>query len=135
MRHIMISALGIMLAIAIAGCAGTAPAVKKSESQPEASQEGNVIKQNVSIDGGDVYEDCFELKAGQSMKYEFSADGELRFNLHWHTDSKSVKYEVKKVGVTSDKRTFASEQDEYYCLMWRNDGDMPVSLALKCVLP
>ena len=132
MRLIVIAALGIFLVFAVTGCTGTAPVVK--DAAAPAAAEGNTIKQRVSVDSGDVYEDCFDLKAGQSMDYEFTADGEMRYNLHWHNDANVVEYAVKKIGVTSDKGTFVSEKDEYYCLMWRNTGDMPVSLAFSCVI-
>lgn len=132
MRHMLIAALGMMLAFTVAGCSGTATVAKDTAAM--APSEGGVITQRVSVDAGDVYEDCFELKAGQSMDYEFSADGELRYNLHWHNDANRVEYAVKKIGVSKDKGTFASDKDEYYCLMWRNEGDMPVSLSLSCVI-
>jgi len=129
MRLVMIAALGIFLVFTVSGCSGTAPVVKDSGAPVPADAP---VIQRVSIDSGDVYEDCFELKAGQSMDYEFTADGEMRYNLHWHNDADMVEYAVKKIGVTSDKGTFVSEKDEYYCLMWRNNGDMPVSLAFSC---
>jgi hypothetical protein len=131
MRQYIIAALGMLLALIAAGCSGTTAAVKPS---PSPSGPGAPIRQSVSVEAGDVYEDCFELKAGQSMEYKFSADGELGYNLHWHADADTVKYAVQKTGVTSDKGTFVPEQDEYYCLMWRNGGHMPVSLSLTAVI-
>ena len=130
MRHCLIASLGILVVLIMAGCS-TAPSVKPT---PASSAPGAPIKQRVSVDGGDVYEDCFELKTGQSMHYEFRADGELRFNLHWHNDADTVEYAVDKVGVTSDKGMYTSDIDEYYCLMWRNDGHMPVSLSLTLTI-
>ena len=108
MRNIVVIAIAILCAIAITGCA--------SSGEPEpagAEAPGNMVSQKVSVAAGDVYEDCFELKAGQSMDYEFSADGELRYNLHWHNDADLVEYAVKKIGVVSDKGTFVSDKDEY----------------------
>lgn len=132
MRTMLIAALGVLIALAVAGCSGTAPVAR--DTAATAPAEGSTVTQSVSVDGGDVYEECFELKAGQSMDYEFSADGELRYNLHWHNDANRVEYAVKKIGVSSDKGTFASDKDEYYCLMWRNESDMPVALSLTCVI-
>jgi len=128
MRLAIIAALGILLA----GCAGGM--VKQAPANTGEAAEAAPATQRVSIDGGDVYEDCFELEAGQSMHYEFNSDGELGYNLHWHTDAHNVKYEARETGVKTGKGTFTAGQKEYYCLMWQNKGQLPVSLRFSTMI-
>ena len=67
MRHILTAIMGVLFAVVLATMIGCASSGKPAMSGPDAT--GNTVSQRVSVAAGDVYEECFELKAGQSLFY------------------------------------------------------------------
>ena len=70
---------------------------------------------------GKVHEECLSLDAGKARKYQWSADGAVDFNIHYHKD-KDVFYPVKKDAVREDKGEFTATAREDYCWMWTAKG-------------
>lgn len=73
---------------------------------------------------------CFELGAGQSMRYTFDADAPLDFNLHWHRGNQ-LAFPVKITGVARLGGAFRSPGKEAYCLMWTNRNRVAVPLRAR----
>jgi hypothetical protein len=73
---------------------------------------------------------CFELSAGQSMRYTFDADAPLDFNIHWHR-GKDVLFPVKIGAVARLGSVFRSSDKQPYCLMWTNRARVPVALRAR----
>lgn len=125
MRHLMLT---VFLAAMLAGCASSQATGDSSMGEAAPSNEQRVTR--VSINANDVHEDCFEMKEGQTIVYSFSSDGPLRYNLHWHSAS-GMKNAAQDAGTQSAKGNFTAASDEYYCLMWNNQGQMPVDLRFS----
>jgi len=73
---------------------------------------------------------CFELGAGQSMRYAFDADAPLDFNLHWHHGNE-LSFPVRIVAVARLGGSFRSPGKEAYCLMWTNRNRVAVPLRAR----
>lgn len=91
--------------------------------EPPASMEA-------SLSPGAFDELCFELGAGESMRYSFDADAPVDFNVHWHQGG-VVSYPVRIVAVARLGSVFRSPKKEAYCLMWTNRSRTAVSLRAR----
>jgi hypothetical protein len=65
---------------------------------------------------------CVELKAGERVRYQFRASGDLDFNIHYHR-GKEVFYPVKNTATRSADAVFTAPHSDGYCLMWERKGD------------
>lgn len=68
---------------------------------------------------GGGHEECLELRAGQELKYSFTSNAPLDFNVHYHV-GEEVFYPVKKDDSKKEDGTFKPETKQEYCLMWTN---------------
>ena len=68
---------------------------------------------------GGGHEECLELRAGQELKYSFTSNAPLDFNIHYHA-GEEVFYPVKRDGSKKEGGTFKPETKQEYCLMWTN---------------
>jgi hypothetical protein len=84
----------------------------------------------VSLESGAFEELCFELGAGQSMRYTFDAGAPLEFNLHWHRGNE-VLYPVRIDAIARIGGVFRAPQSEAYCLMWTNRKRSSVALRAR----
>jgi hypothetical protein len=66
---------------------------------------------------GDVAEECLHLAAGKSRNFEWTADGPLDFNIHFHHGD-DVTYPVKLNGQAKGQGRFTASAGEDYCWMW-----------------
>jgi hypothetical protein len=82
----------------------------------------------VSLEPGAFEELCFELGAGQSMRYAFDAGAPLDFNLHWHRGNE-VLFPIKFDAIARVGGVFRATESQAYCLMWTNRE--PSSVALR----
>ena len=67
-------------------------------------------------------EHCIRLDAGEHVRYRFSANGEVDFNIHYHRGSE-VYYPVKAAASRSADATFTAPHADTYCLMWERKGE------------
>jgi hypothetical protein len=67
-------------------------------------------------------EHCIRLDTGEHVRYRFSANGELDFNIHYHRGSE-VYYPVKAAESRSADATFTAPHADTYCLMWERKGE------------
>jgi hypothetical protein len=79
---------------------------------------------------GAFEEMCFELGAGQSIRYTFDAGAPLEFNIHWHR-GREVVYPVRSSAVARRGGSFRATEKEAYCLMWTNRGRVAVELRAR----
>ena len=108
----------VVLAIALA-----AAPVGAQVLEPPAAMEA-------SLAPGAFEEMCFELRAGQSIRYAFDAGAVLDFNIHWHRGHEVV-YPVRSPAVARLGGSFRSAEKQAYCLMWINHGRAPVPLRAR----
>lgn len=110
MRIASLAAATLIVAL-IAGC-GSLPVKPREQTEIAPSK---------------AYEDCLEMKLGDSLVYSFEASKPLDFNLHCHEGSEVV-CPVEKAGITSLSSTFIADRDQYFCLMWTNPNKEAVRL-------
>lgn len=73
-----------------------------------------------------VHEECMPLSAGQTLTFNYEANAELEFNLHFH-HGKAVTYPLK--GKYSNySNIYVATQKNDFCLMWQNKTGEPVKL-------
>jgi hypothetical protein len=66
---------------------------------------------------GGVAEECVRLEAGRSRTFEWTADGPLDFNIHFHSGAK-VTYPVKLANQKQGQGKFTASIAQDYCWMW-----------------
>lgn len=83
------------------------------------------------------YEECFELKRGETLEYSFTSSRPLDFNIHYHAMD-GLHYPVKEKNIRSRKGTLVCDEQKYYtedqeafCMMWENHEDAFINLNLK----
>ena len=70
-----------------------------------------------TLQPGAVAEECVRLEAGRSRAFEWTSDGPLDFNIHFHSGAK-VTYPVKLANRKDGKGRFTASASEDYCWMW-----------------
>ncbi|MBI4825429.1 MAG: hypothetical protein HY807_03275 [Nitrospirae bacterium] len=83
------------------------------------------------------YEECFELKRGETLEYSFTSSRPLDFNIHYHAMD-GLHYPVKERNIRSRKGTLVCDEQKYYtedqesfCMMWENKEEAFISLNVK----
>ena len=66
---------------------------------------------------GGIAEECLRLEAGRSRRFEWTSDGPVDFNIHYHQGDK-VSYPVKVNGRAKGGGKFTASAGEDYCWMW-----------------
>jgi hypothetical protein len=89
-----------------------------------------VFSHEASLAGKKVSEVCGELKKGDSVKWKFSSQSLLDFNIHYH-EGKKVEYLALLRAVRSDENTFTAPLDQTYCWMWTNREAKPTTFSLS----
>src|SRR5882672_2521019 len=80
------------------------------ELVPPAAMEARIAP-------GSFEEMCFQLGAGEAVRYAFDADAALDFNVHWHRGNQLL-FPVRSRAVARRGGIFASAMPQAYCLMW-----------------
>ena len=73
-------------------------------------------------------EHCFELAAGESVRYRFRASDAVDFNLHYHRGA-DVVYPVRAAATQEHEGTYTAPFADAYCLTWERKGDGAVRVA------
>ena len=79
----------------------------------------DVFNHESSLTEKKVGEVCGPLKKGETVKWRFSANAPLDFNIHMHV-GKEVEYFNAAKAIRSDEGTFVAPVDQDYCWMWVN---------------
>jgi len=72
---------------------------------------------SATMPAGGVHEECVRLAKDESRNWEWSSNGALDFNIHYH-EASEVFYPLKKDSVMKDKGTFKAKIAQDYCWMW-----------------
>ena len=123
----------VMLAVIITVACNT-KGVKKDSQLPAGVEE---IKITDYISQGQFFEECIELYPSQVMHYSFNSNKELDFNIHYH-GMEGREYAIKKNSVTyykgelvCDEMHFYHKDQEHFCMIWANRGEVDARLNLK----
>lgn len=118
---------------AMIGCAAS----HMEEHPGQASKETKVLKNKAVLMPAKSHEDCVVLKNGQVLVCQFSSDGPLDFNIHYHTEHE-VQYPVVQREITEywgifdpEKENLNLENEEYFCMMWENKDVSRVRLSYE----
>jgi len=77
---------------------------------------------SIRVKGRGFDERCVRLDAGESIRYRFSADVPVDFNIHFHR-GKEVFYPVEARASRAADASFTAPHADTYCLMWERAGD------------
>jgi hypothetical protein len=83
----------------------------------------------VTLQPGEMHEECVTLEAGQKRGYYWKSNAPVDFNIHYHQAGK-VSYPVKREAMRGDGGTFAASIAQDYCWMW-TARDKPARLEGK----
>lgn len=71
----------------------------------------------VRLEPGQVHEECMKLAKGQAKRFEWSADRNVDFNIHYHK-GEAAYYPFKANNRKAAKARFQAEHADEYCWMW-----------------
>lgn len=71
----------------------------------------------VVLQPGGVHTDCFMVRSGQQVTYNFKLDRPGRFNLHYRR-GKDVVHPIRSESVSEQKGDYRADVAREYCLMW-----------------
>ena len=132
MKFARIASLIILSLIITVAC--NTQGVKKGSELPAGVEE---IREKAQIVPGQFYEECIELYPSQVMHYSFNSNEKLDFNIHYH-GMEGRKYAIKKNSITSykgdlvcDEMDFYDKDQENFCMIWTNHGEVEARLSLK----
>lgn len=93
-----------------------------------AAEPYGPIAQTYSLLNSEFAEVNLILTADEAFDYDWSADGELYFNIHYHAPG-GTERPVEFTG-TSKIGNFTAPATEVYSLLLRNDGVLPVAVSV-----
>lgn len=90
------------------------PAALLAATGPESGREKPFETQ---MQPGDIHEECVRLEQGKSRAFEWTSDGPVDFNIHFHSGER-VSYPVRLKAQTKAAGRFTAKTGEDYCWMW-----------------
>ena len=115
-----------LIAIAWAAIAGSVFAEVIEVKLPA----GQALEKRLMVPAGKFTELCSTLKRGQTVSWEFQADGAADFNIHYHVDQQ-VEYPERRERISEASGRLAVNVDQTYCWMWTNRSTTPVVLQVR----
>ena len=88
---------------------------------------------DVVLAPGKVHEDCFTLRLGQQVRYNFKLDQAGAFNLHYHSGSKVIS-PLQSDSVTEQTGDHVATVAQEYCLMWTNIQKRSTKLGYEFIV-
>lgn len=88
---------------------------------------------DVVLHPGKIHEECFPLRPGQTLQYNFKLERPAKFNLHYHL-GKDVFYPIRSESVSEQKGTYVPSIAKEYCLMWTGDKDGENKLGYEFIV-
>ncbi len=108
------------------------------------ADKGKIVKEFSdvkTIEPGKHHEKCVVLRPRQVFDYKFTASSPVYFNIHYH-GQQGREYMIQKKAISSlEKKITEFQYKKAYkgfskkamlCMLWRNDTDAPVEVALDC---
>jgi hypothetical protein len=114
-----------------AGIAATALSAGAAHAElVEISWDGaGGFEQTLTVRPATFAEVCGKLIKGQSIRWSFTGQQPLNFNIHYH-EGKKVVFPAKHNNATSLDGTLAVQVDQDYCWMWENKGSKPAAIEI-----
>jgi hypothetical protein len=88
---------------------------------------------DVVLHPGKIHEECFPLRRGQTLQYNFKLERPAGFNLHYHS-GKDVFYPIRSESVSEQKGRYAPSITQEYCLMWTGDKNGENKLGYEFIV-
>lgn len=79
---------------------------------------------------GKFVEVCGKLSRGQSIAWEFDADGLTNFNVHYHQGAQVV-FPAKQDAIAKAEGRLDVGLDQDYCWMWTNKSGKTIAMRLS----
>lgn len=79
---------------------------------------------------GKFVEVCGKLSRGQSIAWEFDADGLTNFNVPYHQGAQVV-FPAKQDGIAKAEGRLDVGLDQDYCWMWTNKSGKTIAMRLS----
>lgn len=95
-----------------------------------AWDDSGAFARGLSVPAGKFGEVCGGLKAGESVRWRFSAAAPLDFNVHFHV-GKSAEFPAKLTQATASDGVLQVGVQETYCWMWTNKSADAVRLDMR----
>ena len=130
MRSAFLDRFGVAaLACVAIACATTAGSVFAEVIEVKLPS-GQAVEKRLAVPAGKFAELCSALMRGQTVAWEFQADGATDFNIHYHVD-KQVEYPERRERISDATGRLAVGVDQTYCWMWTNRSTTPVVLQVR----
>ena len=68
------------------------------------------------------------MLAGHQLYYSYKSSGNVDFDIHFH-DGKQLTTPYIRKKRSSGKDIFVANEHREYCLLWKNNADVPVELS------
>ncbi len=88
------------------------------------------FERSLSLAPGKFVELCGPLDAGKTVLWQFEADGQLNFNIHYHV-GKEVIYPSRRDHVRRWDGKLAVDLAQDYCWMWTNKSAVAARLGVS----
>jgi hypothetical protein len=98
-----------------------------ANSKPAATRQ---LDNQTEIPAGNLHEECFDLRRGQRVRFDFRAAQPLDFNIQAR-DGDTLVHPVRRNGVRALKSTYTPGIARNYCLVWNNRGARTVALHYR----
>lgn len=85
------------------------------------------IEQTYTVDPQDFVEINLNMVPGDTFTFDWQADGELVFNVHYHADGETER-PIEHTG-TELTGNFTAPRTQVYSLLWSNEGALPVEVT------
>ena len=82
------------------------------------------------VSAGRFFEVCGRLAAGDKVRWSFTAEGPVDFNIHFHVGKEAV-YLARQTQVGSGGDTLHVTAAQDFCWMWTNRTGDPVGLTVN----
>ncbi len=87
------------------------------------------IERTYTVQPQDFAEINLNMVPGDAFTFDWQADGEVYFNLHFHDDGETAR-PIEHTG-TELAGNFTAPDTEVYSLLWRNEGVLPVEVTVS----
>lgn len=85
------------------------------------------IEQTYTVDPQGFVEINLNMAPGDAFTFDWQADGELAFNVHYHADGETER-PIEHTG-TELAGNFSAPRTQVYSLLWSNEGALPVEVT------
>lgn len=99
------------------------------EVEARKGQPFGPIERTYTVRPQDFAEINLNMVPGDGFTFDWEADGELYFNVHFHDDGETAR-PIEHTGTELDGN-FTAPDTEVYSLLWSNEGALPVEVTVS----